>query len=633
MAKNNATKQPRDAQFRFAMSEDGMKLGVSRYFPPNGGEGPSVELLKRQLADAGVLLPVDEVAARQVVEGILDQGEIKRLALVNGIPAQEPRDGCLMALGDLEFPVFPGDRFARKREPLQAKPGETIDGRLIKPREDFEPADLKLTMGDNVEFDALSSSYVSQVWGMVRLKDGIISVDLIPVISEDAITVSGTVHHRDFKGRAVTVAQIEKELRDLGVVIDIDTDRLDALLKKAAALGKPVPDEVLASGAYPVPGKDGWFEFLVSSRETAGIEDEAGRLDFRNRGTYPMVNLGQVIGRLHAPTAGEGGIDIYGKTIPAHAGRELHVHKGQGVQVLDDKVTYTASAEGVVSMEKGTLSVTDCLIISGDVDISTGNVEVERGSVKILGSVQAGAVVSAPKHVIVAGSVESATVTAGGDVVVSGGILMPEGGTVRAENDVLAGYATNARIIAGRDVEIANDTTNSRIQAEGRFLGTKGKGHVQGGEIITSKGMEINEVGSELGVDTRITVRIDHADDSALREERQKIKVAISRIDEAIGTDPVEAILSRTPAEKRPAVAEVIKHRNALIRRRKDIADRITRLMLERQEELAGVKVKVKRLLHPGTMIRFGGKSFNITKRTEASTIYWSERDRDIVIE
>ena len=425
-----------------------------------------------------------------------------------------------------------------------------------------------------MDWDPVSEAYTSRVWGMARLKDGVITVDPIPHISDDAVQITGNMHHQDFKGKPITPARIDKELRDLGVTIDIDLDLLEAKLKQAAALGITLLDQPLVKGIHPVPGRDGWLEYLVSTREDAGIEDAAGRLDFRNRGTYPMAKPGQIIGRLHHPTAGEGGIDIYGKTIPAHAGNVLHVHAGENVTVQEDGVTFMSNAQGVVVMEKGTLSVTECLVIPGNVDLASGNVTVEHGSIKIRGSIQAGFSVSAPEHVIVEGSIESATVYAGGLLEVSGGILMPDGGMIVCDGQVVANFATNAKIKAGGDVHIANEIQNSSIQAEGRLFATSGKGIIQGGTICTRKGMEVNEIGSELGVNTTVCVHIESGEDEELRQERVKVSQAIKKIDSALGTDTPEVILSRIPAEKRPAVKEVLRHRKTLVNRRKTLSER-----------------------------------------------------------
>lgn len=612
------------------MSEDGMTLGVSRYFPPHGGKPPSVELLEHQLAAAGVELPVDAKAAKQIVAAAIEGEDIPRVALVRGTPAQDAQNASLVALGNIEFPVFPGDRFAKLHPPQEAANGLTIDRRVIKPKKVFTPEEIVVTMGENVELDSITNAYVSQVWGMARLQDGVISVDPIPVISDDGIEVFGTVHHIDFKGRKVTPAQIETILRDLGVAIDIDTDGLDELIASAEKIGLPLFEQLLVAGSHPKPGRDGWLEYLVSTRETAGTEDESGRLDFREKGAYPMVESGQIVARLHAPTPGEGGIDIYGKTIPASGGNELHVHLGENVLLHDDKRTFESKAKGIMVMERGTLSVTDCLLVSGNVDLSSGNLKLEHGSVKIMGSVQAGFVVSAPKHVIVMGSVESAEVYAGGNIEIAGGILMPDGGKVVAEGDVSASYATNANIKAGGDIDIANDVTNSEIYAENLFIATRGKGHIQGGTILCGKGMTVNEVGSDLGVKTKLGVEIEDEDTVELREERIKIKKAILKIDEALGQENPAVILQRTPPDKRPAVAEVLKHRITLIKRRKHISEQINEIVLAHQERLEGITVKVQRLIHPGTTISFGEKTKQISKRTEASTLYWDENNRTI---
>ncbi|MDD3311131.1 FapA family protein [Pseudodesulfovibrio sp.] len=621
-----------DARFRFSLSEDGMKLGVSRYFPPRGGEEPSVALLVRQVAEAGVDLPVDEEAARQVVDAIRRHGEIRRITLVRGIPAQEPRDGSLTALGNLDFPVFPGDRFARLRKARSAENGRTIDGRVLKPKGKFTPEIVEVRPGENVDFDAAEEAFVSRVWGLARLRDGELRVDPIPHISEDAITVTGAVHARDFRGDPLTPERLEKELRDLGVAIGIDAARLARLLAEAGAREGVLPDQVVTRGRYPVPGRDGWLEYLVSTRETAGIEDAHGRLDFRDRGSFPMVAPGQAIGRLHPPTQGEGGIDLYGKTIPAHAGRELVLHAGDNVTRLDDGATFQARAAGVVVMERGVLSVTECLVINGNVDLGSGNVDVEEGSVKIRGNILAGFRVTAPGHIFVSGSVESATVTAGGNVEVAGGILMPEGGRVTAGGDVTAGYAINAIIHAEGDVLVANEATNSLIRAGGEFVATRGQGIVQGGAVLAARGMEVNEVGSDLGVPTTVGVFLVREEDSDLVRERISLKQAMRKIDDALGKGSPEAILARTRPDKLTAVSELLVHRERLAAAYAEVSRELDRLGMERQAELSGVRIRVKRFLYPGATVKFGQRTRTFKSRTEASTIYWDEEIRGIVV-
>ncbi|NDV19650.1 DUF342 domain-containing protein [Pseudodesulfovibrio sp. JC047] len=631
MADEKAHTKGLDARFRFAMSKDGMKLGVNRYFPPDGGEQPSVSLLRKQVAEAGVQLPVDDVAARRIIDAITQEKEFKGITLVRGIPAQEPRDATLMALGDLKFPVFPNDRFIRFRKAQKAANGQTIDGHTLTPKGVFKPEEISIEAGDNVHWDAVSQSYISEVWGMASVSDGIVSVFPIPRISEDAVEISGTLHHQDFKGNRITPKRIDKEMRDLGVVIDVDRTALDEKLSQAKRLGLPLHEQTLVKGAHPVPGRDGWLEYLVTTRETTGTEDTSGRLDFRNRGTYPTVRTNQAIGKLHPPTTGEGGIDLYGKTIPAHEGKELHVHLGENVMLDDDEITFRSKAKGIVVMERNTLSVTECLVIPGNVDLNSGNIKVEHGSIKILGSVQAGFSVSAPAHVIVEGSIESATVYAGDLIEVKGGILMPDGGEVVCDGDIIANYMTNANVRAGGDIHVANEILNSTISADGRLFATSGKGVINGGTILTRKGVEANETSSELGVITVIGVYLEQQEDDDLRLKRNKVRQAIAKIDEAIGTSSPKELLTRAPKDKRQAIAKVLKHRAALAKCHQSVENRMQDLMVAHQRELDGIDIQVKRMVYPGTTIKFCKKVKPITQRMEASTFFFSEKDRDIL--
>lgn len=626
MTDDDTPRKCSDARFRFALSEDGMTLGVSRYFPPCGGRPPSVDLIREQLNDAGVREPMIEDAALRVVEAINEGWPFTGIALVRGVPPREPRHGAIISLGDLDYPVFPGDRFARYRPPRSARPGRTIDNVALPPEQDFTPDDVTVTVGDNVDWDPVSESYVSRVWGMARLTGGVITVDPVPRISDDGITATGDVHHMDFQGNPVTPAGMEKALRDLGVAVDMEPDRLEALISQAARTGAPLVDQVLAQGAHPVPGRDGWLEYLVATREETGTEDECGRMDYRDRGVHPMVMPGQSIARHHPPTPGEDGVDLYGRTVPTRAGTDLRIRLGDNVALLEDGVTYQARAEGVAVMERDALSVTACLVVPGNVDLNSGNVHVEQGSIRVKGSVQAGFKVSAPEHVIVDGSVESASVTAGGMVSVSGGILMPEGGRIEAGGEVVAGYAVNARIRAGGDVTVANEISNCVIRTRGKLTAMSGKGIVQGGRVFARKGVLINEIGSELGVLTEIGIDVEHPEDDTLRAQRAKMTAAIRKIDDALGTDPPEIILMRTPETKRPAVAEVLTHRRTLVRRRRALTDQIHQLIDARQRELSGVSITARQAIHPGVTVKFGKQGRQIANRRGPTTLFWDTR-------
>lgn len=623
----------KDARFRFCMSDDGMKLGVSRYFPPKGdGAQPSVELLKRQVAEAGVQLPVDEEAAEKIIDHLEKGKEITGITLVRGIEVQEPEDASFEPLGDLDYPVFPGSRFARKSPPKPPRKGETIAGQVTHPSSTRKPVDIKMETGENCEFDPTDGCFVSQVYGMARVneEEGRVRVDPLLRIDADEITVSSTIFHQDFSGAPITVAALEKELLDLGVAIEIDPEAIDRVIRKAGVSGQPQPNTVLVRGRYPVNGKDGWLEYLVSTRDATGTEDDAGRMDFKDRGTYPSVEPEQTIARLHEPTKGEGGIDIYGKTVPANEGHELHIHVGENVDLMDDGVTFVSKGTGIMTLERNTLSVSECLEISNHVDMGTGNVKVDTGSIKVMGNVLAGFRVEAPKNIVVMGSIESAEVEAGQSIEVQGGILMPDGGLVMARENVMVSYMNNAHVTAHGNIIFKNEISNSRIQALGHVRSEKGKGIIQGGVATCSLGMEVNELGTELGVQTIVGINLSTEDDQEAMAERKQLALEIKKIDKALGNADPKEILKKLPPEKRPAIVKVLKHRMDLAKRLKAVQTELAEKAEIRRRELHGVRIKVLKKIHGGTIFKMGGHTARVKRTMDRTQVYWHEEDQKI---
>lgn len=626
MSEPEKQKGSADARFRFCLSEDSMKLGISRYIPPTQlGAKATVDSLCRQIEQAGIKLPPDRAAAKRVIS-IIDNGggtdEISGITLVRGIEVQEPQDAAIEPLGDLRFPVFPGDRFAEYIPPQESREGQTIDGQISKPKSRQKPSDLKPEAASNCDFDATSNIFTASAYGIARIEGGRVSVDPAMWVTKDEIKVVGDLYPKDASGKAIAPDRIVKVLHDMGIGLEPDLDWLDKELMRASNSGEPAKGKIVIRGKRPKDGRDGWLEYLVSTREESGTEDNQGRIDYRNRGQYPSVKEGQAIARLHPPTQGEAGIDVYAKTIPANAGTDLVLHSGENVEVSEDGVTFSATGSGIMVVERGVLSVTQCLVVAGDVNMSTGNVRVEEGSIKINGNVLGGFKVEAPEHIVVGGTVESADLKAGGNIDVKGGILQPDGGTVVAGGDITTGFSANARIKAGRSFFVKNECSNCEVHSP-LVIAAKGKGVVQGGTISITEGMEVNELGSDLGVPTTVVVGVSRAEDAEVLEERSRLKGELKKIDKALGGSDPKEILLRTPEAKRGHVAKIIKHRMGLAKRYEESAARATQIIRKRQEDLASVKIRVKKTLFGGVTVKMGGKALKIKHNVDRSMVFW----------
>ena len=623
-----------DGTVRFYLSPDGMKLGVNRYLPPlPGGRPLTAKSIRSQLQEAGVTLDPVEGAIDKILERLSSGQDYRKIVLVRGLEPVDASHGRIEPLGDLRMPVFSGQVIARKIPPTHAQPGRSIDGREIPPTKTIEGRlqDVIPKAGDNVAYDSTEQTFTATAYGMAAIREGTVSVKPGLYIDEDEIHVLGLVYHRDHLGNEITPEMFLPELEKLGVLVGPAEEHLAQAFETTRQDRQIAKDVIVAMGKEPEPGRDGWLEILVERQVDDQREDAAGRIDYRHRASLPMVEPGQTVACVHPPEPGQGGIDLFKKTIPAKNGRTLSVSAGKGVKRLG-KDSFEATDKGLLMYERGVLSVSQVLMVKKDVDLSTGHITAEFGSVQVRGNVISGMKVSAPDHVLVESTVESAEVVSGGDVEVRGGILMPDGGKVRAKGNVMAQFATNADIEAEGDVIIGNYATNCRINVKGTLTAIQGKGVVQGGVISTHTGIEVNELGSELGVATDVIISHRQRDHAPMIDARGKIKRELERICERIGDGDARSILEATAPAKREAMAEVLKYRIRLERKFKKINEFMKKDVELRQKALSHCRIKVRRRIHPGVNIKIGGRVLRIDRAVDRSQIYLDLDARAIVI-
>ncbi len=628
-----------DAVVRFGATRDRMKLGLSCYSPALPGGRPLDAARLRELArEAGLDACLDGEAVLQAVDLLLAGRDARAVVLARGRPPQPPRDAWVELLGDCGFPVFTGQAFARLHPAEPALPGRDVTGAELPPPQDFpqpkefhRPPDAGWEPGEDGLLRAARC-------GLVRLDEAGLRLEPVFQAAGDRLTFGGTVSARDFLGRAVGAARLKEELDRLGVAAAFEQEAAEAALAAARASGAAVPDVVLARGRAPEHGADGWLEFFQIQRGKVGAVDSAGRVDWRDRGFSPVVEQGGDIARLHPPTQGTPGRDVFGEEVPARPGRPLALRLGRGVESLESGMLLRARVTGVVLWLKGLLDVSGLLDVPGDVDYATGNIRVLQGSVHVKGNVRSGFEVEAPGAVLVDQAVENARIVAGGDVTVRGGVFMSgaEGAFIKAEGSVSASYSHNAHITAGGDVTIARYITSSvvqsgyRVRSGGRVRVTDPRGRIMGGTVICAEGLEVYEAGSPLGVATVLAVSPESPELRALVLEKRQIKTLLAETEKLYGTGPAEEVLARLPAEQR---AEALVRLEECAAARKRLPN-VTRALAEvAQAALAGMRHAGIRILgpaHPGVVIKMGGRSLAVDRPLLGVRFLWSEERREI---
>lgn len=278
-----------------------------------------------------------------------------------------------------------------------------------------------------------------------------------------------------------------------GVVSGYHNSNLSAMIKK-----KVYEREILvAQGKEVQKGKDGWFEYLFTPEEYSVPKiREDGTVDYTSMSALHNVREGDKVAIYHHAEPGIDGYTVRGVEVKAKPVKELLPLRGKGV--VRDGDIYYAQTDGKIEAKNGKIDIQKVHEIAGDVTLIVGRIEF-FGDVIINGNVENGVVIRAGRNIEIHGTAGSATLLAGGDVIISRG--MQGGGSINARGNVFADFIENTMVKAGGTV-LSNTILNANISAEDKVITTGKKGAVIGGYVHGFHGIEAMTAGSDAEVKT-----------------------------------------------------------------------------------------------------------------------------------
>ncbi len=330
-------------------------------------------------------------------------------------------------------------------------------------------------------------------------------------------------------------------------------DKLVAILQE----GRLPPEPVLMARGRPAdPGEAGTFHLAEDLQpRDEEVEKEEGKVDYYEQHKFITASEGQTIGRLIPPRPPKPGEDVYGEIIKPTA-RKGEVTLGKNVRVGEGGETVVATCDGRVVYDRFNVSVVDIVQVDGDVDFSSGNVDsasdvVIRGGVLDLFSVKS------KKSVEVGGNVEAASIHAGGDVRVRGGVLAKEKGKIVCGGSFHAKFCDSVHVEAGGDAHIAKEALSCTILCQGAIFVESGS--LIGGKIYARNGGEVKVLGSDAGVRTQVGIGMNPDIPSMLKEIDEKAKSLQETADKIRTTvKPLLDSLRRLTPEQREKATELM---------------------------------------------------------------------------
>jgi uncharacterized protein (DUF342 family) len=272
--------------------------------------------------------------------------------------------------------------------------------------------------------------------------------------------------------------------------------------------------------------------------------------------------------------------------------------------------------------------------VPGDVDYSIGNLSME-GSLDIRGWIHSGFEVRASDEIKIGGGVEDAIVEAGADIYINGGIIGSAEGRVQAGGNITARFFESARVHADGDIFVHDDILRSTVSANGSIIVTKGKGRIRGGSVEAAKGVEANEIGSDAGVKTSVSVGTDSKTRKLLADAKKQLedfKRKKAKTDKLLARF-VKKYKSKTlPEEITRRLEKLVKFRREVVHNETMMAKYRQKLAQEISEkEAEPVEVKVNKAVYCGTTIIISGCAYYVKEDIRGKALFVLNEEQQAV--
>lgn len=380
-------------------------------------------------------------------------------------------------------------------------------------------------------------------------RDGNVAV----TVSADKMQASMTITAA-WGGKDVSLADVLNCLKAHKIKMGLSKPKIQALLKQLNFLppGESCQGEI-AQGKPPIHGDNASIKrkvALARERLLQPQEREDGTVDMRNLGAMIMVKPKDVLMVKQPATAGTPGYTVHGDTLLQKPGQDKDMVPGDGTAIdPNDPTLLIATVAGQPVENRTGMQVDDVLQIK-DVDVRYGHVDF-KGSILISGDVHEGMIVKSSGDITVMGFVDSATLDAAGDVIVSKGIIGRQikanelSTNIKAKGQICAQFVQYSNLNAKGNILVTKQLLHSHStsdmvitvsDASGR------RGDLVGGIATAKHGIHAITIGATVGTKTELFCAMDQ---SLLKQEFKNLDDSVKSM--VVAALDIEARLNRLP--------------------------------------------------------------------------------------
>ena len=313
---------------------------------------------------------------------------------------------------------------------------------------------------------------------------------------------------------------VGKALAQSGVTTGIDSGAVVSIFQEPMYF-KLIP---IAIGTPPVEGKDGSVTERFPRTLAKEVKvDENGVADYRAGSYVQLIEKDAVICDIELPQPGVPGVRVDGKIIEPKPVKAAHVPAGANTVLSKDGKKLIAAREGHLEFINGAFQVHAVLEIEGDVDYSTGNIDFP-GNIHVCGDIRENFTVRASGSIAVDGIVEAATVEAGGDIVITRGVVGDNRAFLRSHGTVRVKYLENCVVYAAKGI-YADCIMNAQIFSDDVISVMSGRGSIIGGALTATRLIQARMIGAQSGRRTELRLGVLPYVQSELQNIQEDLRV------------------------------------------------------------------------------------------------------------
>ena len=467
-----------------------------------------------------------------------------------------------------------------------------------------------------VQFIVMDNSAKEFLIGNIENKHpGAVDAEAKITISSDCLEALIELTPPRNNGSDLTYEALCARLASEGVVFGIDVEVLKAFSEKPYYN----LETVVARGIPPTHGEDAVLTYFVEMNPTlTPREYEDGTVDFKDIGLIPQVYKDDVLVEKTLPTEGANGTCVTGEVCEATPGKDKKLPAGTNTFTNETGTALTAGIDGCISIISDKINVFDTFVVEGDVQYETGNIN-HNGIVIVKGDVRYGFAVDATGDVVIHGTVESASISAGGSLVVQGGCVGEEnvvetggnvavkfidGGTFNIRGDLKTTYIINSTIKCGGSIEMIGNgiIRNSHVVAQ-TDINAKSIGSVRAAADKT-----VVEVGNDPELLNRfmsVTKKLEQIAKDRVSFETSIRALTIRKYKQELSAEKLEAL------EKSKALVKQLSAQHA------DLSDDY-KAMKEQINALGYGTIRVRNIAYEGLRIIIGSSTLVLKDSVKA---------------